>query len=355
MVQEYITYNGKGLPDLKVKKKEDRQAIEENLSVKNLISEENPINQNLINLLRENLKKTEQIEKTLERYKNRKINSSDYFDTLFPPLYALYKDEEDREIFRTHITKIFNAMGDGTLFDLLKKQDKEIQKILWDIIKENNEKNLQRLTDLSNEVVDSIATYNKDNHKKLDITQKTTVYFCPKCKNFISLNKFEISSCGCGEAIDSIKNVSKLIIDNFDNRFNQFINKNIWLEVGVDLFFKKSFDCSSLCGCYILGDSGVDHEIDNLIEFSKNRIRVLIECKDSPTSVEQIFTLSGKMTDIGCLKGFIITTNKQPEENLQRLARAKNISILYDIFNSPEKKLGEDFSEFTKPLFKTAV
>jgi len=162
----------------------------------------------------------------------------------------------------------------------------------------------------------------------------------------LSLNKFEIGLCVCGETIESIKDIEKFSINIFSEELYEFIRGNIWLETGVNEFFRKQKSCSALCGYSVLGYSGVDHEIDNLIDISGENVRILIECKNtSDLKVEHIFTLYGKMTDIGCIKGYIMTTAKRPQEALLRLARAKNIEIISDIFNESDKKIGACLSE----------
>ena len=75
----------------------------------------------------------------------------------------------------------------------------------------------------------------------------------------------------------------------------------------------------TLCGFYILGNSGVEHEIDNVGESTNDNRRIFWECKNALPTVNDVFLFSGKMLDTGS-RGYIFTTNRSVDEKLKLFA-----------------------------------
>ncbi len=334
------------LPALKIKKTSERQKIEENLYVKNLITSNKLLNGELIDLLIEIKKINQKIHQILALYiSNQKVYLVDYFDKIYGSIVSEFEESGDSDKKWDELTKSIHGGGDEMLQFIFQYPNKKIQRILREILKENNSKKIKNIMDLANKAEDLLAEYEKVNKiLPLDIMEAKIIYVCPSCNNCLSLNKFKNSDCTCGAKIASITNVVKHSINILPPELFKFIDDNMWLEFGVNSFFKKQKKCLTLCGNYILGYSGVEHEIDNLVDLSEKNLRILIECKcKDQISIGDIFTFSGKMIDLGCIKGFFVTTAKKPEEKMRQLARARNIEIIENIFEDSEKKLAQIF------------
>ena len=125
-----------------------------------------------------------------------------------------------------------------------------------------------------------------------------------------------------------------------------FLKNNMWLEHGIDyLLRRKNF--RTMCGIYVLGHSGVQHEIDNIADFASENLRILCECKNQDITVNEVFIFSGKMSDIGCTRGYIFTTSFNINKEIVQLARSKNITIVESVLEKKENKIIEEIKEGT--------
>jgi len=123
-----------------------------------------------------------------------------------------------------------------------------------------------------------------------------------------------------------------------------FILDNIWLEHGIDyLLRRKTFE--TLCGYYILGHSGIEHEVDNIGEIKSESLRIFCECKNQDVAVRDIFIFSGKMNDIGCTRGYVFTTSFETPKEVKHLARSKNISIIESVLEKDNDDIIKEIIE----------
>jgi hypothetical protein len=130
----------------------------------------------------------------------------------------------------------------------------------------------------------------------------------------------------------------------FDLELRNFISKNYWFEHGIDhILRRKNFQ--TLCGYYVLGHSGTAHEIDNIAESGSSNLRFFGECKVGEVGANDIFIFAGKMSDIGCSRGYIFTLTKTIPKELSYLARSKNISIVTNVIEKSIADLEQEIQE----------
>lgn len=142
----------------------------------------------------------------------------------------------------------------------------------------------------------------------------------------------------------SASKIRKEPVAYFDERTGTFIDNNYWFEYGVDyLLRKKQFQ--TLCGIQILGHSGYTHEIDNIAESKTSNFRIFCECRTAEIRTADIFIFAGKMTDIGCSRGYIFTLKEEPQKEILHLARSRNISIVPSVLDHKISKLVDYIKE----------
>ena len=144
----------------------------------------------------------------------------------------------------------------------------------------------------------------------------------------------------CNKNINSLSDCEELVIHIFGEKMIKFVKTNIWLEHGVNnLLSKKNF--KTFTGVYILGHSGVKHEVDNFAEITQENIRILGECKGRDIGVNDVLILSGKMQDTGISVGYIFTTSSTINKDIKKLARFRNITIVDSILERKDLEILE--------------
>ena len=315
------------LPALKYEKQSDRQKIEDDQKVNNLISSKQLLDLDLNGLLQKIKIWTNEIESILEELiREMSVVKREGMVTV------VLSKEEAIEYMR----------WGQKLKSVLEKQEKAIEKRMNELIIESlkkvNSPRKRKLNSKSRKILNLLDAFEKRKNIELDILTSRTIYFCRQCKSLIAIDKFHSTNCGCEKIIDSVSKAESLTFHYFSRNMLSFIDDNIWLEHGIDyLLRKKNF--ITLCGVYVLGHSGVMHEIDNIAELKNKNIRIFCECKNRTISVRDVFIFSGKMTDIGCSRGYIFTTAPNIQKGIKQLARAKNISIIESVLKKSESEI----------------
>lgn len=338
------------LPALKYIKKTARELVENDPRVQNLTRSNLLLDYNLNGLLYKIKELTEEINKILEIAKEcfKKPNLDDHSLYSLPYRYSFSTTLHQHNRIRIRSKRIGTFRLIRKLRHATKKQRIEIEKELKEKLeKERKDYNLKirrRLREKSNKVNNLLDSFEIKKKIALDILVGHPVYFCKKCKSLISIDRFHSVNCICDEKINSINKTENIIIHKFNPNTISFISNNLWLEHGIDyLLRKKNFQ--TMCGVYLLGHSGVEHEIDNVAENIKESIRIFCECKTGPISVADVFIFSGKMLDIGCSRGYIFTNSSDIKREIKQLARSKNISIVESVLKKLEKKLINEIKE----------
>jgi hypothetical protein len=169
-------------------------------------------------------------------------------------------------------------------------------------------------------------------------------YVCRKCNRILPIVSFKPIECECRSQISTITDVDQVLIRYLSSSLIKFIESNSWLEHGVaHLLRQKNVDV--LVGREVLGHSGNWHEIDVIGESHSQNYRVFCECKNCDLKVAHIFVFFGKMSDVGCTRGYVFTTSAQIPTPIIRLARSKNISIVADVLKRPNAALLNELSD----------
>jgi hypothetical protein len=310
------------LPSLKINKTRDREIVENEAKVQNLIKTNLLLDKEFINMLLKIQASTKEINKLLEEgIENSERDITDW-RWRRPFIHG-------RRIIFPH-----SLMRKRRKFTTKEEKELEakIKKAALEDFKRHNINKKGLITKKSNEILKMIDSFEKERAiSPLDILDSIPAYYCPICKSVIGTERFRPIKCKCGAEV-KVVNVKTKIIYKFNNNTVSFMDNNLWLENGIDYLFRK-MNFSTICGFYILGHSGLDHEIDNIVENRKENLRIFCECKNCMIDRDNIFVFSGKMQDIGCTKGYIFSTSKIDDKKIFHLARARNISIIDSVLD----------------------
>jgi hypothetical protein len=325
---------GFSLPALKIKKRKSRKNIENDSSVNNLIESKLLLNREFNFLYLNIFNKSNKI---YNLFKNPiRYGKESFFENL---LSIDIKEDKMSNIFMDTL-KDWEAFRNKTYHF----NSKATEDIIFRFNKNINIENKAKLIELSKKIQDDLFNFEESRKIDLSILSATTVYFCRNCNQIISLNKFKRTKCSCGEDINNISKVDQIPIHHFNNNIINFLGSNYWFEHGVDYILRKK-NLQTIVGYDVLGNSGVWHEIDNIVYCKNENYRFFCECKNSEVNEKDIFIFSGKMIDIGGISGYIFTTTENVPKEINRLARSKNIKIIKEVLRKDVKTLINEIKE----------
>jgi len=200
------------------------------------------------------------------------------------------------------------------------------------------------LNRLSTQIQSDLRNFEENNKIDLSILSVITVNFCKSCNKIISLDKFKSTKCFCGENIRNICQIDQIPIHYFNENMINFIENNYWLEHGIDYIMRKK-NLQTRVGYDVLGNSGVWHEIDNIVYCKNENYRFFCECKNSDINEKDVFIFSGKMIDIGGTRGYIFTTSNNISDKISKLARSKNIDVIEGVLVKDSKNIINNIKE----------
>lgn len=323
------------LPPLKIKKKRERQSMENNLYISNLIQSNLLLDKEFHSLFILISKNSEEIDSIIESFKGE----SYLFGRIMPSSSISYA--RNRYI---HYSLLERRLEKGNIKEFSKKERDEINKRTDEAKKDYFKKSITSTKRRSSKIQNELSRFETSRNIKMEILTPTTLFICKKCRNILSRDHFRQASCLCGATIKTISNTIKVPIAYFNKLMRDFISQNFWFEYGIDYLLRRR-NFQTLCGYHVLGHSGNMHEIDNIAESKSNNFRFFCECKSGSIRVSDVFILSGKMADIGCSRGYFFVLEKDLPKEIKHLARSRNISIVTGVLERSETELLEEIRE----------
>lgn len=319
------------LPALKIKKKDDRKLIESDDAVRNLISSNLLLDKDLNQLLSQILGITKEINALLEKKDER----------VFPFRHSYLSNMKFSHSYLR--LRVARKLKRGTQAQR-KEFEEEMERQLETEVKKRNQKIKNKIKRFSDRIQSELDSFERRHGVKLNIPDSLNLHICKKCNRIVCLDRFHTKKCKCGTDISAPSDCDTIIVQKFGDNMIKFIENNMWLEHGIDHLLKKK-EFTTLCGVYILGHSGIGHEIDNVAELNSEKLRVFCECKNKDITVNDVFVFSGKMADIGCTRGYIFTTSFDTSKEVKHLARTKNITIIEEVLEKSDKKIMKEIRE----------
>jgi len=316
MNEYYFPGSKQKLPPLLLDKERNRKLLEQDKTIKSLVNSGLLLEKDTNSLLKEVQNNSDQINSILE------------YDRAF--LFDFIRKNRTYFGGKKALPLLANVLGIK-----LPTNDEKINKEDMSLF---GKRLVQPLSELSNQNRELVANFEKTYKSELEILEDTTVYLCNDCNLILNLNKFKPMTCKCNKDIRNMSDCHILSIAKFSKHMSRFFLKNVWLENGLDNLFKKKGK-DSLCGQIVLGHSGIEHEVDNLVYDRENNQIILGECKTGELTKNFIFIFSGKMTDIGCSKGFMATTTEVKDKKIFQLARSKNITLIDMILEKKDEQI----------------
>jgi hypothetical protein len=219
-----------------------------------------------------------------------------------------------------------------------KSQSDVYTEVAPEIRKTLNRSALKEIRRLSEEIQRLLSVYEQSSKIPIEILSDTVLHVCKKCTYIVARGKFDACECKCGLSIGDVSQLNQVPVYHFNKHLMEFLEHNYWLEHGVDYLLRRK-NLDTLVGCYVLGHSGVRHEIDNIATDVSDNFRFFCECKTSKIKPNDILVFGGKMADIGCTRGYVFTASRDVNRDTKRLARSKNIDIIEDVVREPEAKI----------------
>ena len=340
------------LPPLRIIKNTERQQVENDPFVKAFIRSKLLLDHEFNKIYSEILERSKEIRSVLAIAESELLKDYPYsLGKLLRPIkwekledYLHPKCLEDKLIGAVVNTDESWIVGYKNLKQVPDKKREEFSNSVLKTRRKLNSIIKQKVIKLSTIMTNTISTFEDKRKTPLPILSSTVLQICKKCSAIVSFDKFKVSTCKCGERIIHTSQVTQPPIYNFNHRVINFLEKNCWFEHGVaHLLHKKNLE--TLVGINVLGHSGVWHEIDVIAESRKSHARFFCECKNTDIAESDVFIFSGKMMDVGCTRGYIFTSSGNDQPNIIRLARARNIDIIWNVLNMDKKVLLEAIKE----------
>jgi len=325
--------NGFNLPPIMIGKRKYRINIEEDQKVKNIINTKLLLNNDFNKLYSKILEKS----KAVVFYFNFKEDDLKHILFISPIKKNLYEEE-----YIKLYTALRKARHPSRIRIKYNKNNEE--KYLLEVRKNSYKAIKKRLKDLNRQIENYINHFEQKKGIDLNILSSSSVYFCKKCNKILSIDKFKQQKCICEEEITRVSQTEQMPVHHFNQNVINFLEYNYWLEFAIDYILKRK-NLITLIGQEVLGNSGVCHEIDNIVYCPNENYRFFCECKNSEVKESDIFIFSGKMIDIGGNKGYIFTTSENVSDKIKRLARSKNIDIIENVLNKDLNSLLNEIKE----------
>lgn len=308
------------LPPLEINRREDREKIESDPTVKSLIKSKLLLDKGLNQLLVFLLGETKKISRSLDRVRK---SQAEYIDMITKLNDIKIKTKKD-------------VARQKTIMELEKEFKETYRKVNQGLKKQINE--------ISDKIQSGLDLFETKYETKLNILESSSLFICKNCEQIKCLDRFHSDVCSCGTKITKPSDYENISIHKLGENIINFIESNMWLEYGIDyLLRKKEFE--TLCGVHVIGHSGVGHEIDNIAEIKKDTLRIFCECKNTDININDTLIFIGKMTDIGCTRGYIFTTSFETADDIRRLAASKNITIIEQVLERDNDEIIKDIKE----------
>jgi len=323
------------LPPLKINQSSDRQTFEANQEVKALIDSNLLLDAAFSAVYMDLFAKTKELRQLIVlatmgeynpwpqvvRVQPKEPRFSDFLPPVTNVTVTYDMDALDSTVFEQAMQKAFE-----------KRAVAARQAIVHEIIK------------LSNEMQNTLFQYGQNTGRKIPILSTQTLYICQGCNRVVSIDWFQAAPCKCGKSIASTSDVIQVSIKCFSKVVVQFLAANLWLEYGIAHLFRQK-NATALVGRHVLGHSGVWHEIDVIAESKQHNQRIFGECKNAELKGSDVFVLLGKMIDIGCTRGYLFTTGATVHQDISRLSKSKNISVVQGVLGKTRDELLDELKD----------
>lgn len=330
-----FVHKPKNLQPLKIKR-DEREQLESSSNVESLIDSKMLLSEDLNILMFEKLLKNhDEIISTLSQWE-------ELFDAFKQSDDSLAKIQQFNESFE-YLEKRAVLGGElessnislGDLMDEGKLDD-----ILLEDFEVLNHGFREYIVTLTGELEEDLVEFEEEHRVGLNVLENANLSACNSCGAYLNDGRFKKTTCPCGKTINSSSDIERVNVKALSEEVERFLSQNLWFE-HASAYLLRRIDYETKCGGYILGASGVEHEIDVLAEKPNTAERILCECKTSRPDESEIFGFSGKMRDIGCSEGLLFTLvpNEDIDDEIKSLARSNNIKIVGGVLEEELEEL----------------
>ena len=249
------------------------------------------------------------------------------FSKLLKELKRMSEEEIDR--FSEAMSMIFTKLPEA-YFEFVKKT-----------IEESNKQSIK--------IEKSLKTKND----KLELLRSIAVPFCPHCRKSLFLGdtsrygliKGSVKCRSCRKKVTN-KNVTYLYMNRLHPSLLKVWNRGIWLEEYFASILRKLGWRETWTHVYVLGASGVRHEID-VLGIKGSRV-CLVECKTGKVSRADVFNFWTKVFDIRSHISLFVSLEEMPDPETRRFLQNNPSIILLEKIE--EKHVNELIEELRNSI-----
>lgn len=162
----------------------------------------------------------------------------------------------------------------------------------------------------------------------LDMLEPTVVIFCPHCKWILSIGEFKGPlKCGnCGKEASRSQG-KRIPVHRVSHPIRRVWGAGLWFEAYVARLF-RTLGWKTWLKVYIMGSSGVSHEID-VLAIKGGNIAVT-ECKTGRVSRNDVFNFLTKTQDLKVHLGLIALLGELPEAETKDFVKKNRVLSLME-------------------------
>jgi len=210
---------------------------------------------------------------------------------------------------------------------------KRRRKVVKRVEKDKLEEGKNRLREISNKLLEISRFFG------VKFTNIKKVTFCNDCNFLVSEKEiFETLKCPICE-----KSITRSFTRDYD-----FLNQKIFIYLKGDWFSDyiarlfRSNEWETWTNLYILGASGIIHEIDLLAIHRKTKETLIGECKTGKIGRKDVFTFSTKSQDTSSTFAYFFNIQEISEIDTRKFMNRNGILFVDDIPSKKESELSND-------------
>jgi len=170
----------------------------------------------------------------------------------------------------------------------------------------------------------------------LDLLEPSVALICPSCKNVLQIGEFkgQLKCRACEKEVNRAS-AKRLPVHQVPEPIAKVWRSGLWFEAYFAKFLRK-LDWKTWVKVYIMGSSGVPHEIDILGIKGGNII--VVECKTGKVSRQDVFNFLTKTQDLKVHMGFLALLENMPEPETKDFVKKNRLLHLLEGIKSRKEE-----------------
>ncbi|MCJ7632340.1 restriction endonuclease [Candidatus Bathyarchaeota archaeon] len=154
--------------------------------------------------------------------------------------------------------------------------------------------------------------------------EPSTIFICPHCR--VIITEQEIESKKCLSCSKEILDAERIPIYKVNENIKKIWFNNLWFEAYLGKLLRK-LGWKTWVDVYVMGASGVSHQIDVLGIHQGKGIVLAVECKTGKFSRNDVFNFCTKIADIKAHMAILALLEELPDQATREFVK-KNPAII---------------------------